>query len=465
MGLPHHHKKNTSSAMDKIQEIYKNHKLAILELSKKGTDLLINGNFRSFEQGLVDVLNDLHNKICVQMINETMNNPLFEEKIKEIGSSEGVTSLSKRKVSVQFKTGNKCVVESFYGKRKKSKEKIDRHIGLTYLGFVKKASPSYLSISSLVSVLCPSYDIGQQLMVEMGINGQYNRIRDLSLTLGNLAFNQGIRSVISSEESMKGKRVVVMIDGGRSRTRLNKEELTSKGNPKFLTEWKEVKVVVIQVLNENGKVDKKVNLPIYDITVGHIEKSMAKLTEALLLLNVSAAKEVQFISDGATCFWNRIATAFDLAKVPQNKITYTLDYYHAVEHLSALLSSITDLKEMERKKYFVAFKQDLWTGQIGQLIKNVKFLCKEKAVVIKDKLKTEIAYFEKHQNRMNYKLFRHQKWLCGSGAVESAIRRIINLRFKAPSSFWLEQHLEPLAFLRAAFLSGRWNILLHNIKY
>jgi hypothetical protein len=56
---------------------------------------------------------------------------------------------------------------------------------------------------------------------------------------------------------MKGKRVVVMIDGGRSRTRLNKEELTSKGNQKFSTEWKEVKVVVIQVLNENGKVDKK----------------------------------------------------------------------------------------------------------------------------------------------------------------------------------------------------------------
>ena len=323
-----------------------------------------------------------------------------------------------------------------------------------------------------MSVLCPSFDIGQQLMIEMGINGQYNRIRDLSLTLGNLVFNQGIRAVISSEESMKGKRVVVMIDGGRSRTRLRQEELTSKGNPKFSTEClprnlggKEVKVVVIQVLDEAGKVDKKVNLPIYDITVGHIENSMAKLTEALLLLNVSAAKEVQFISDGATCFWNRIATAFDLAKVPQSKITYTLDYYHAVEHLSALLNSITDLKETERKKYFVALKQDLWTGQIEQLIKKVKLFCKEKAVAIKDKLKTEIAYFEKHQNRMNYKLFRHQKWLCGSGAVESAIRRIINLRFKAPSSFWLEEHLEPLAFLRAAFLSGRWNILLHNIKY
>lgn len=163
MGLPHHHKK-TPSAMDKIQEIYKNHRLAIQELSKKGTDLLINGDFRSFEQGLVEILNDLHDKICVHMINETMNNPLFEEKVKEIGSCEGITSLSKRKVSVQLKIGNKCVVESFYGKRNKSSVKIDRHVGLTYLGFVKKASPSYLSISSLVSILCPSFDIGQQFV-------------------------------------------------------------------------------------------------------------------------------------------------------------------------------------------------------------------------------------------------------------------------------------------------------------
>ena len=66
----------------------------------------------------------------------------------------------------------------------------------------------------------------------------------------------------------------------------------------------------------------------------------------------------------------------------------------------------------------------------------------------------EINYFEKHTNRMNYQLFRQQKWLCGSGAVESAIRRIVNLRFKAPSSFWLVEHIEPLAFLRATFLAG-----------
>ena len=66
---------------------------------------------------------------------------------------------------------------------------------------------------------------------------------------------------------------------------------------------------------------------------------------------------------------------------------------------------------------------------------------------------------------MQYKEFRKQKLLCGSGAVESAIRRIINLRFKNVSSFWLEKHLDLLCFLRATFLSGRWSIFLNNLHF
>jgi hypothetical protein len=451
--------------MNKIQEICKKGASMLIEFSKKGKEILEKGDFDKLERELQCILNTLHDDICINLINEIMESPCFEEKMLELAVSEGISSLSKRKVEVQFKTGNKGVVNSYYGKRIKSKTKIDRHVGLTYLGFIKKASPLYVSLSSLVSVLCPSFEVGKQLMNEMGINGKYNRIRNLSLALGENAVEQGVRSIIGLAETMESKRVAVMIDGGRSRTRLENGLLTIRGNPKFETDWKEVKVVVIQVLDENGKVERKESLPLYDITVGSIEKLMAKLTETLILLNVSAAKEVQFISDGATGFWNNIERAFTLAQVPQHKITYTLDYYHAVEHLSEVLNLIPILSESERKTWFIQLKQHLWTGQIKELIKEVKDFCREKTIEIKDKLLTEIKYFEKHTNRMNYELFRQKKWLCGSGAVESAIRRIINLRFKAPSSFWLVEHIEPLAFLRATFLAGRWNILFENLKY
>ena len=452
--------------MDKIQEICNKEIEKLQEYIDNSTDFFLQGDFEGFERGLSNRLNNLHDCICVSTLNSVMETPEFKEVIKEHAACDGVSKLSKRKVQVQFKTGSKRTIWSYYGKQSKGQSSIDRHVGLSYLGFIKKASPMYVSSSSITSVLCPSFSIGQQLMEEMGVSGSYNRIRNLSIELGQQVVSQGIRSVIRHDESMEGKRVVVMIDGGRSRTRLENGYYTMLGNPKFNTDWREVKLLVILVLDENGKIERK-ELPLYDISVNNIEEAMSKLTEALILLNVAAAKDVQFISDGATCFWKRIEQVFEAANVEQHKITYSLDYYHAVEHLSDLVHQMADntINEEERKSLFTELKSSLWMGNIEVLLTQVKTFCQAKGKEIKDKLLTEINYFEKHKNRMRYHLFRAKKWLCGSGAVESAIRRIINLRFKSPSSFWLVQHLEPLCFLRATFLAGRWKILLQNLKF
>lgn len=465
MGLPHRHKTPTS-AMDKIQEICKNKEKALREYLKASNKLFMVGDFEEFERGLSKILSDFHDDICVAKLNEITEDSDFKGVIKEYSTCEGIKKLSKREVQVQLKTGTKRTIWSYYGKQAKGKPSIDRHVGLSYLGFIKKASPMYVSSSSITSVLCPSFSIGQQLMEEMGISGSYNRVRNLSIELGQQVVSQGIRSIIRADESMENKRVVVMIDGGRSRTRLANGYYTMGGNPRFDTDWREVKLLAILVLDENGKIERK-ELPLYDITVNDIGQAMSKLTEALILLNVAASKEVQFISDGATCFWKRIEQVFEAANVESHKITYSLDYYHAVEHLSDLVYEMANnsLSEKERKNWFTELKGLLWSGDIEQLLTKVRLFCQEECKEIKDKLLTEINYFEKHKNRMRYHFFRSKKWLCGSGAVESAIRRIINLRFKSPSSFWLIEHLEPLSFLRATFLAGRWKILLQNLKF
>ncbi len=46
----------------------------------------------------------------------------------------------------------------------------------------------------------------------------------------------------------------------------------------------------------------------------------------------------------------------------------------------------------------------------------------------------------------------------GSGAIESAIRRVINLRLKGPCIFWCKGHAEELLMLRSYYKSGRWNL-------
>lgn len=50
----------------------------------------------------------------------------------------------------------------------------------------------------------------------------------------------------------------------------------------------------------------------------------------------------------------------------------------------------------------------------------------------------------------------------GSGVVESAIRRVINMRVKAPGSFWKLDFAETVIYLRAQLLYGRWENLAAN---
>jgi len=64
---------------------------------------------------------------------------------------------------------------------------------------------------------------------------------------------------------------------------------------------------------------------------------------------------------------------------------------------------------------------------------------------------------------MQYECFREANIPCGSGCVESAIRRVINLRLKVPGTFWTRRMAECFLFLRSQLLSGRWDIFMHNV--
>ncbi len=74
-----------------------------------------------------------------------------------------------------------------------------------------------------------------------------------------------------------------------------------------------------------------------------------------------------------------------------------------------------------------------------------------------------MAYLEKHEKRMQYADYKADNLMCGSGIIESGVRRIINLRFKNTSAFWDKPTVEKLYFLRAALLSKRWDTVIQNL--
>ena len=47
--------------------------------------------------------------------------------------------------------------------------------------------------------------------------------------------------------------------------------------------------------------------------------------------------------------------------------------------------------------------------------------------------------------------------------LESAVRRVINLRFKASGTFWNEDTVSGLMHLRACFKAGRWDEMMERV--
>ena len=82
---------------------------------------------------------------------------------------------------------------------------------------------------------------------------------------------------------------------------------------------------------------------------------------------------------------------------------------------------------------------------------------------LKEALNKFNNYFVKNIRRMQYATFRMFNLPTGSGCVESAIRRVINLRLKSPGIFWKRETAEVMLFLRSTLLCGRWQNMLGHL--
>jgi len=78
-------------------------------------------------------------------------------------------------------------------------------------------------------------------------------------------------------------------------------------------------------------------------------------------------------------------------------------------------------------------------------------------------MKRALEFFREHAGRMRYHDLDQRKVPVGSGQVESAVRRVVNLRFKAPGTFWGEARVSHLLHLRASFKAGRWEEVMRGV--
>ena len=180
--------------------------------------------------------------------------------------------------------------------------------------------------------------------------------------------------------------------------------------------------------------------------------------------NFRCRSSVLFVADGAAWIWRRIPKLIATLELKAEQVQELIDFWHAVEYLGKIADS-EKLNGAKRKYWLTIQKRRLLHGEIGSVVIELETLLTGRRT---KNQKTWLNYFRTHgliHRRMDYSTSRSHQMPIGSGAIESAIRRVINLRVKSNSTYWLRRNAETMIRLRAWLKAGRAEELFTQTTY
>lgn len=458
--------------------------------------LLLPESFNPHHQQLLDLEQEVQqamgragDRITAQHIQQAHNDDAFVQESRRAAYAKAddhgirLRSKGRKPVTIRLLGGTSFTVKTPYlrrdlrgrrGRRRGVGKRREKGSGvypvLEALGIADRCTPATRSEIALHTVVCCSYEEARQQLARRGLQLDITTIRTIAVSVGSqaMALRDAALAVarqipVPREGPMAGRRVRISLDGGRTRTRRTKKHARKgkNGRRPFETAWREPRILTIDVLNEEGDSDPGWR-PIYDVSLGNADVAFALLVGHLRWLGVAHAREVEFVADGAEWMWNRLDALLRKAEIPQERFHPVLDYYHATEHIDEILDLCRGMNKKAKKKELDRLsKQLLEEGGAKAVVDDLRTLAKgRRARKIKDKIK----YLVKHLPHMDYAGLKARRLPIGSGIVESAVRRVNNLRFKGASIFWKEENLEPLLFLRAVWKSGWWEELSRGLS-
>jgi len=338
---------------------------------------------------------------------------------------------------------------------------------LRWLSMDEHITPLVWSTIAQYGILSASFAAARDTLNAWGIAVSLKRLERLTYRFGHLGLFRRTQSVnqfrqgnLPTKSILKEQRVVISVDGGRSRIRR-----TKMGKPRQTTnrhgyygDWTEPKLLTIYVVDEQGKRINTDVLPVTnDGTFSDVETFMQLLETHLVRLGINQAKQVLLIADGAEWIWLRIPSLLKRLGCPPESIYELLDFYHAAEHLQQFVqAAFTEPTVVQA--WFKQARNDLKGARVANLIARMQTLVENSSGERQKTLAGQLAYFttgQKHQ-RLNYSQVRARKLPIGSGAIESLIRQVVNLRLKGTGKFWLLNHAEIVLHARCQWAAGKW---------
>ena len=261
--------------------------------------------------------------------------------------------------------------------------------------------------------------------------------------------------------------MAVAVDGGRVRLRVpNPGRPLANGHRRYEAPWKEPKELTIYVIDNAGQLDESFPV-VLDGTLGDADAIFDRLVAYLKALGAHEAELIIVLGDGAEWIWNRADVLAARLGVSPEKLIQIVDKYHAAQYLSETADLLQWNSDGEKKAWVEESKKLLIDGEALQLAEkiDVAFAAVDGTSPKGEDLKKEISdktkpdrssYFRDNAKRMEYKKFLSLAYPIGSGAIESGIRRVINLRLKGAGKFWLEENAEHMIRMRSYLKAGRF---------
>jgi hypothetical protein len=341
---------------------------------------------------------------------------------------------------------------------------------LAVLGIQEGKSPALVREVGRLAALLPSYEAVREELAERGLKLTIKEVHGIAKYAAQAALTYRYRELELYRAGLlpagdgRGKRFAAMIDGGRTKIRTNTRKQKGHGKTKtqkrrFRTDWREPKQIIVFEMDEHGRM-KKGTKPIIDGTFEGPNEIMEVLAMRLHQVGAADAEVVAFRTDGAPWMWERVEWVVKRVGLKKKQVSLGLDWCHAVHHISLALAALVGDAERARvfKKMRKWLKQGAWKKVVDGLIdlavaQGLDLDLDEEAPVW-----TEINFLERHgaAGHLDYAKFRRRHLPVGSGAIESVIRRVINLRMKGNSIFWEEENAEGMLVLRSLVLSRRW---------
>ncbi len=331
------------------------------------------------------------------------------------------------------------------------------HYVLDELGIRDRSTPAFRFLVSHAVCEANSVTAARQVLAMGGVDVPHKTALRLTYVVADAAVTARTKALkrpqMDPQAPLAGRHVVASIDGGRLNTRRRTGGVWTKGGRRnFETNWREPKVLSIYVVDDKGKRDKTLRT-VLDATLGDADAAFELLTHHLIRLGAKQATQVTFVADGGPWIWTRTSVLRRALGLPPERFTEILDYFHAVERLGEIAERTLSGDAEVKQSWLGILKRFLKAGDVESIERAIASCRSEPGVA------TDLKFLDTHRQRLRYQRYRAAGHPIGSGAVESAVRRVVNLRMKGPSVFWTEEHAEGILHLRAQSKSGRWDEL------